>query len=80
MLRSFELHHAQVNIRMSLPSLDAIKRAVEEGLGLALLPRRCALAEITRGQLVAVTMAFVFVTTTASYSARVPSADARTRT
>jgi DNA-binding transcriptional LysR family regulator len=37
---------------MSLPSLDGIKRAVETGLGVALLPRRCAQGEIARGQLV----------------------------
>ena len=36
---------------MSLPSLDGIKRAVEMGLGVALLPRRCALREISGGQL-----------------------------
>jgi DNA-binding transcriptional LysR family regulator len=39
---------------MSLPSLDGIKRAVEMGLGVALLPRRCAQGEIARGQLVEV--------------------------
>jgi DNA-binding transcriptional LysR family regulator len=39
---------------MSLPSLDGIKRAVEMGLGVALLPRRCAQGEIARGQLAAI--------------------------
>ena len=34
--------------------LDGIKRAVEMGLGVALLPRRCALAEIAAGRLAAV--------------------------
>lgn len=53
-LRLYEQRHAPLNIRMALPSLDGIKRAVEIGLGVALLPRRCALAEISRGQLVAV--------------------------
>jgi DNA-binding transcriptional LysR family regulator len=53
-LRLYEERHAPINIRMSLPSLDAIKRAVEMGLGVALLPRRCAHAEIARKQLVAV--------------------------
>ena len=52
-LRMYEQRHAPLNIRMSLPSLDGIKRAVEMGLGLALLPRRCAQGEISRGQLVA---------------------------
>jgi DNA-binding transcriptional LysR family regulator len=53
-LRLYEQRHAQLDIRMSLPSLDAIKRAVEMGLGVALLPRRCALGEIARAQLVAI--------------------------
>jgi DNA-binding transcriptional LysR family regulator len=53
-LRLYEQRHAALNIRMSLPSLDSIKRAVEMGLGVALLPRRVALSEISRGQLAAV--------------------------
>ncbi len=53
-LRLYEQRHAALNIRLSLPSLDSIKRAVEMGLGVALLPRRCALSEISRGQLAAV--------------------------
>jgi len=53
-LRLYEQRHAPLNIRMSLPSLDGIKRAVETGLGVALLPRRCALGEIARGQLLEV--------------------------
>jgi DNA-binding transcriptional LysR family regulator len=50
-LRMYEQRRAPLNIRMSLPSLDGIKRAVEMGLGVALLPRRCALREISRQQL-----------------------------
>ncbi len=53
-LRLFEEKHAAINIQISLASLDGIKRAVEMGLGVALLPRRCALSEIARKQLVAV--------------------------
>jgi DNA-binding transcriptional LysR family regulator len=53
-LRLYEKRHATLNIRMSLPSLDGIKRAVETGLGVALLPLRCARAEIARGQLAAI--------------------------
>jgi DNA-binding transcriptional LysR family regulator len=53
-LRLYEERRLVLNIRMSLPSLDAIKRAVEAGLGVALLPRRCAQDEIARGQLTAV--------------------------
>ena len=53
-LRVYERRHAPINIQIALPSLDGIKRAVEMGLGVAVLPRRCALSEIARGQLVAV--------------------------
>jgi DNA-binding transcriptional LysR family regulator len=53
-LRVYERRHAPINIQISLPSLDGIKRAVEMGVGVAVLPRRCALTEITRGDLVAV--------------------------
>ena len=53
-LRISEERHAPLNISLSLPSLDGIKRAVELGLGVAILPRRCALNELSAGQLVAV--------------------------
>jgi DNA-binding transcriptional LysR family regulator len=53
-LRAYERRRAPINIQVSLPSLDGIKRAVEMGVGVALLPRRCALTEIARGHLVAV--------------------------
>ncbi len=58
-LRLFEQKHEPLNITISLPSLDGIKRAVEMNLGVALLPRRCALTEIARGTLVAVRVAQV---------------------
>jgi DNA-binding transcriptional LysR family regulator len=58
-LRLFEQRHETINIQIALPSLDGIKRAVEMKLGVALLPRRCALAEISRGQLAAVPVAQV---------------------
>lgn len=53
-LRLSEQRHAPLNISLSLPSLDGIKRAVELGLGVAILPRRCALNELSLGQLVSV--------------------------
>jgi DNA-binding transcriptional LysR family regulator len=53
-LRLYERRHAPINIQIALPSLDGIKRAVEMGVGVAVLPRRCALTEIARGQLAAV--------------------------
>jgi DNA-binding transcriptional LysR family regulator len=55
-LRLYERRHAEINIRVALPSLDGIKRAVELGLGVAVLPKRCALAEIAAGRLVAVSV------------------------
>ena len=53
-LRIYEQRHAPLNIRVSLPSLDAVKRGVEMGLGVAILPRRCAVSELARKELVAV--------------------------
>ncbi len=55
-LRLFEQHHIPANILISLPSLEGIKRAVAMQMGVALLPRRCAQAEIARGDLVALAM------------------------
>ena len=53
-LRAYERRQTSINIQISLPSLDGIKRAVEMGIGVALLPRRCAITEISRGTLAAV--------------------------
>src|SRR5205809_1252449 len=58
-LRLFEEHHVPLNMVIALPSLDGIKRAVELKLGIALLPRRCAITEIASGRLVAVPVASV---------------------
>jgi len=53
-LRLFEERHIALNMVIALPSLDGIKRAVELSLGVALLPRRCAVTEIASKRLVAV--------------------------
>src|SRR5262249_21133724 len=53
-LRLFEERQIPLRMVISLPSLDGIKRAVELKLGVALLPRRCAITEIASGRLVAV--------------------------
>ncbi len=53
-LRLYEQRRAPINIQIGLPSLDGIKRGIEFGLGVALLPRRCALSELNSGQLAAV--------------------------
>src|SRR6266850_1463390 len=58
-LRLFEQRHIPLRMVISLPSLDGIKRAVELKLGVALLPRRCAITEIASGRLVAVPVAGV---------------------
>jgi DNA-binding transcriptional LysR family regulator len=58
-LRLFEQRHVALKMMISLPSLDGIKRAVELKLGVALLPRRCAITEIANGRLVAVPIAGV---------------------
>ena len=49
--------HRRCNMVIALPSLDGIKRAVEMKLGVALLPRRCAITEIASGRLVAMPVA-----------------------
>jgi DNA-binding transcriptional LysR family regulator len=56
-LRLFEARHIQLKMVIALPSLDGIKRAVELKLGVALLPRRCAITEIAGGRLVAIPVA-----------------------
>jgi DNA-binding transcriptional LysR family regulator len=52
-LSHFEGRHEALDIRVSMSSLDAIKHAVESGLGVAILPRRCAAGELAAGRLVA---------------------------
>ena len=58
-LRLFEQRHIPLRMVISLPSLDGIKRAVEMKLGVALLPRRCAITEIASGRLVGIPVAGV---------------------
>lgn len=53
-LRLFQEHHIDLQMVIALPSLDGIKRAVELNLGVALLPRRCAVTEIASGRLLAI--------------------------
>jgi DNA-binding transcriptional LysR family regulator len=56
-LRLFEERRVPLHIVIALPSLDGIKRAVELKLGVALLPRRCALTEIATRRLIALPVA-----------------------
>ena len=53
-VQTFEKHRTQLNISTEMPTLEAIKRLVEQEVGVALIPRLAAQAEIARGQLVAV--------------------------
>ena len=55
-LRKYAERGVALNIKVSLPSLDGVKRAVERGMGVALLPRRTALSEIEAGRLAASTL------------------------
>ena len=41
---------------MEMPTLEAIKRFVEQGMGVALVPRLAARSEIDRGQVAALTV------------------------
>lgn len=50
-IESFEKHSTRLNIAVELPSLEAIKKLVERGTGVALVPRLTASAEIVSGQL-----------------------------
>jgi DNA-binding transcriptional LysR family regulator len=50
-VKTFEKHRTPLNISMEMPTLEAIKRLVEKGLGVALIPRLAAQTEIARKQL-----------------------------
>ncbi|MDQ2855080.1 MAG: LysR family transcriptional regulator [Acidobacteriota bacterium] len=52
-ISTFQKYKTPLNISMELPTLEAIKRFVERGMGVALVPRLTAQAEIARGQLAA---------------------------
>ena len=55
-VRTFEKYRTPLNISMELPTLEAIKRFVEGGMGVALVPRLAAQAEIARGQVAALSV------------------------
>ena len=50
-IKTFEKYRTPLNISMEMPTLESIKRLVEEGLGVALIPRLAAQIEIERKQL-----------------------------
>lgn len=55
-ITAFRRHKTPLNMDIELPSLEAIKRFVERGNGVALLPRLTAESELTAGSLVAVSI------------------------
>jgi len=50
-LETFDKHKTRLHIAVELPSLEAIKRLVERGGGVALVPKLTAQSEIASGQL-----------------------------
>ena len=55
-IKTFEKHRTPLNISMEMPTLEAIKRMVGERMGVALVPRLTAQAEIKRGSLIGLTV------------------------
>jgi len=55
-VKTFERHRTPLRIVMELPTLDAIKRLVAAGIGVALVPRRAAAEEIGRREIAALTV------------------------
>ena len=55
-IKTFEKHRTPLNISMEMPTLEATKRLVAMGMGVALVPRLSAQAEITGKQLVGLTV------------------------
>lgn len=53
-IEAFDRHRTRLNIDVELPSLEAIKRLVEKGAGVALVPRLTAENEIASGRVSAV--------------------------
>ena len=50
-VEAFERHNVKLNITVELPSLEAIKRLVESGVGIALVPRSTVISEFENGSL-----------------------------
>jgi DNA-binding transcriptional LysR family regulator len=53
-LDNFQKHRTPLNMEVELPTLEAIKKFVAKGTGVALLPRIAVEAEIERGELATV--------------------------
>jgi DNA-binding transcriptional LysR family regulator len=55
-VRTFEKHKTPLNISIEMPTLESIKLFVAQGMGVALVPRLAAQAEISRGDIAALTV------------------------
>ena len=55
-VKTFEKYRTPLNISMEMPTLEAIKRMVENKMGVALVPRLTAQTEIERGLLAGITV------------------------
>src|SRR5256885_3641854 len=55
-IKTFEKYRTPLNISMEMPTLEAIKRMVENKMGVALVPRLTAQTEIERGLLAGLTV------------------------
>lgn len=51
-IQLFEKHHVALNRDVELPTIESIKRFVEMGMGLAIVPTMCVGHEVSRGLLV----------------------------
>ena len=50
----FARHHTPLNMQIELPTIESIKRFVQMGMGVAIVPRMCVRWEVERGDLVEV--------------------------
>ena len=53
-LRAFQKHHVPLNMDVEMPTLETIKQAVQQRMGVAFLPRMTVQAELEAGRLVEV--------------------------
>lgn len=53
-IQLFARHHVALHMDVELPTIESIKRFVEMGMGVAIVPRMCVQAEVGRGQLIEV--------------------------
>ena len=51
-IQLFQKHRTPLNMRVELPTIESIKRFVQMGMGVAIVPRMCVRWEVARGDLV----------------------------